>query len=261
MYPDSVPPDSPSALHEVSRIETPEQIVLELPLAGVGSRALSYFIDFLWQLVPIAAAAFLAYELLPVDARPSPAFEEDPATGVRLPLLALAFVNAVVFLVNFGYFAVFEVIWRGQSPGKRTVGLRVVRDGGYPIDGRAALVRNLLRVVDFLPALYFLGIASLFTGRKGKRIGDYAAGTIVVKERRPEPGTPRPLARAGSGGPLSPAERSLVEEFLARRSGLSPDARARVGRGLADRLAGRLGRSSPSEPERFLEDLLLDASR
>lgn len=246
-------------LHEVSIIETPEQIELGLPLAGVGSRVLAYVIDLLWQIVPMVAAGFLVSALLPVDTRPSRFIEKDSYGQPRLPLIALAFVSAVVFFVNFGYFAVFEVLSNGRSPGKRALGLRVVRDGGYPIDTSAALVRNLLRAVDFLPAFYFFGVVSLFAGRKGKRIGDYAAGTFVVKERKPDAGFP--VAAPLNTGALAPAERSLVVEFLARRSTLHAAPRARVGSELANRLAARLGREAPLDAEGFLEELVQDEHR
>ena len=254
-------PTQPEALplHEVSTIETPEQIELNLPLAGVGSRAVAYVIDLLWQMVPMVAAGFLAFALLPAAARPSRFFEKDAQGQPHLPVLALAFVSAVIFFVNFGYFALFEVVSNGRSPGKRSLGLRVVRDGGYPVDGRAALVRNLLRVVDFLPAFYLVGIVSVFMGRKGKRVGDYAAGTFVVKERQPDEHVP--AAPQGKGGPLSPTERTLVIEFLSRRSMLGAVARARVGGDLAIRLAARLGRKAPVDREAFLEELIRDEHR
>lgn len=251
---------SPEAapLHEISTIETPEHIELDLALAGVGSRALAYCVDLLWQAVPIIAAAFLAFAFLPLDAKPDQWFERDPDGQPRMPLFALAFLSAVVFIVNFGYYALFEVLWKGQTPGKRVLGLRVVRDGGYPIDGRAAFLRNLLRAVDSLPACYFVGIACLFGGRKGKRVGDYAAGTIVVKERKAS--AKLSVVAKGTAGPLSPTERSLVLEFLTRRSNLDGDARLRVGSELANRLAARLGQASPSDPERFLEEQFRDGN-
>jgi uncharacterized RDD family membrane protein YckC len=251
MRPDAVP------LHEVSTIETPEQIELHLPLAGVGTRALAYIIDLLWQTVPIVAAAFLALAFLPADVHPTEFLEKGSDGQPHVPLLAIAFVSAVVFFVNFGYFALFEVLWNGQSPGKRSLGLRVVRDGGFPIDGRSALIRNLLRAVDFLPAVYFVGIASLFAGRAGKRIGDYAAGTFVVKELKPESGIVKDPTQRNSG-PLSSAERSLVLDFLDRRWDLPDEARLRVARELSSRLAARLGQAVPMDPERFLEDIPRD---
>jgi uncharacterized RDD family membrane protein YckC len=96
--------------------------------------------------------------------------------------LGAAIVSLVLFTVNFFYFAAFETLWKGQTPGKRKLRLRVVRDGGHPIDGRSALVRNFLRTVDILPTFYLVGIVALFLSRDGKRVGDLAAGTLVVRE-------------------------------------------------------------------------------
>jgi uncharacterized RDD family membrane protein YckC len=248
----------PAPLHDVSAIETPEQIELVLPLAGVGSRGLAFLIDLLWQLLPIVAAFFLAYALGPAEARGNP-FEKGDDGQYHLRLFPLVILNLLMFFVNFGYFALFEVFWRGQSPGKRALGLRVVRDGGYPIDGRSALLRNLLRVVDSLPGFYLVGIVVSFVGR-GKRMGDYAAGTLVIRENKPGPArlvvAPRPHA-----GPLSAAEQSLIAQFIARRRELAPASRARVALQLANQLAQSLGKPAPVHAERFLEELMDDANR
>lgn len=250
-------PEQP--LFEVSRIETPEQIEIDLPLAGVGTRGLAYAVDLALQLVPLVFLAVFAYVLLPAESRPSDLFvERTGRRGYELDRLALAFISVVVFVMNFGYFALFELWWRGQTPGKRALGLRVLRDGGYPIDGRAALVRNLLRVVDIFPTAYLVGAVALFAGRQGKRVGDYAAGTIVVKQRSApfalaaaeaqSPGSAEPRA-----GLLSPDERRLVEQFLGRRHELSPRARARLAAQLAAPIASRLGHAAPAQPEQYLE--------
>lgn len=246
------PSDQP--LFEVSKVETPEQVDIDLPLAGIGTRGLAYLLDLAFQTVPLLVLAIAMYVLLPEDARPSELFDSDDRHGTRqLNHLALAFISVLVFVTNSGYFVIFELRWRGQSPGKRALGLRVMRDGGYAIDGRAALVRNLLRAVDILPTAYLLGMVTLFTGRQGKRVGDYAAGTIVISERRSranrssEAQAPRPPGR------LSTEERALVEQFLLRRASLGAEARARLARELATRISHRLGQPPPGDAEQFLE--------
>jgi hypothetical protein len=135
--------------------------------------------------------------------------------------------------------------------------LRVVRDGGRALDGQGALVRNLLRSVDFLPSFYVVGVIAIFLGRQGKRIGDYAAGTMVVQEARAADPGRTPTTLAG----LPDAEGTLIAEFLARRSGLSPGARAEVARQLADRLAQRHSAPRPDDAEAFLERLARDGLR
>lgn len=245
------PPDQP--LFEVSKVETPEQVDIDLPLAGIGTRGLAYLLDLTFQLVPLLLLATALYVLLPEEARPSAVFDSSGRRGLRLNHLALALLSLIVFATNFGYFVIFELRWRGQSPGKRTLGLRVMRDGGYAIDGRAALVRNLLRAVDILPTAYLLGMVTVFMGRQGKRVGDYAAGTIVISERRGRAGRLAEARGPRPAGHLSLEERALVEQFLLRRAGLGAQARARLARELATRISQRLGQPSPADAEQFLE--------
>ncbi|MHB8419993.1 MAG: RDD family protein [Myxococcales bacterium] len=245
----------PAPLYDAAQVETPEQIELSLPLAGIGSRAIAYLLDLLCQLVPIAA---LAIPLLLIA--PASRLVDKGADGLpELSTLPLAILSLSVFAVNFGYFALFETLWRGQSPGKRWLSLRVAKDGGFPLDGRAALVRNLLRIVDFLPAFYVAGTISIFLGEHGKRIGDWAAGTIVVRERRVRVPAADDAASPGrsraTSGELSPSELALVDGFLGRRHELDSGARDRLARTLATRLAARLGRPSPADAEAFLESL------
>jgi hypothetical protein len=89
------------------------------------------------------------------------------------------------FVVFWGYYIFFEYRWNGQTPGKRMVGLRVIREGGYPVDAFSVIVRTLLRLLDLLPSFYFLGIISILCTRNYQRLGDLLGGTIVVKQRAP----------------------------------------------------------------------------
>jgi uncharacterized RDD family membrane protein YckC len=243
-------------LYEISTIETPERIAVEIPLAGVGTRAVAYLIDLCWQVVPLILLGVIAYAILPGELRPSEFYAQDAHGQPKLPLPAIAFMSMVMFVTNFGYFALFELLWKGQSPGKRALGIRVVRDGGLPVDGRASLIRNLLRSVDILPGTYLVGIFTLLLGGQGKRVGDYAAGTLVVRELpEPEPAVTAATRSASTPDLLTPAERSLVSEFLARRPGFSPVARVQLASDLAQRLSNRLGRPAPLDAEAFLEQL------
>ncbi len=240
-------------LFDAATIETPEQIELRLPLAGPGSRSLAYLLDLCVQLVPLLFAVAAAFLLVPVDGAE---MVGRNATGLpELGSLPLALVSVAIFAVNFGYFALFEAFWNGQSPGKRWIGLRVLRDGGFPIDGRAALLRNLLRLVDFLPAFYVTGVVAIFAGGRGKRIGDYVAGTFVVREGRPLRAEGPAPARPSPASGLSAGELALVRGFLDRRLELDEDARWRLSRQLAARFSAQLGQPVPSDAERFLEGL------
>jgi uncharacterized RDD family membrane protein YckC len=248
-----VPFASMRPMHDVSVIETPENVEIMLPLAGIGSRFLAYLVDLAWQSVVLLAA--LVIVIVNFAGKRIP-FDKNPDGTFAIPWVAVAVFDAAVFVVNFFYFAAFEALWRGQTPGKRVCRLRVVRDGGRALDGRGALIRNLVRSVDFLPSFYVVGVIAIFLGRQGKRIGDYAAGTMVVQEAR---ATDLGGAHARAG--LRDAESALIGEFLARRGGLSPASRAEVARQLADRLAERHSAPRPNDPEAFLERLARDGLR
>src|SRR5579863_1107860 len=172
-------------------IETPEQIPLDFLLAGIGSRFLALAVDSIIQGVAVVALGILTL----VVAGGTGAARAGGVTWVMAALF-LAF-----FLVQFGYFALFEAIWNGQTPGKRYWHLRVIKDDGRPLSTFDALGRNLLRIVDSLPGIYAVGIVTALISSKNKRLGDYVSGTVVVHER--------PLAQQGAiswGDPPKPAE-------------------------------------------------------
>jgi uncharacterized RDD family membrane protein YckC len=234
-------------------IDTPEQIPLEFPLAGIGSRFLALALDTLLQ---TAAGLGLGAAALAIGVR-----------GPKMPTRgawALAILVALWFLLQFGYFALFEALWNGQTPGKRLTHLRVIQDSGRPITVYDAVARNLLRIVDSIPVLYGVAIISALFSAKSKRLGDYVAGTVVVHEKTAvlEPGVRWDLA-ASSGSSrydvsrLAPEEFQLIEAFLLRRNQLAADVRAETGRKIVQRLSASL-EFSPEDarnPEALLETL------
>jgi uncharacterized RDD family membrane protein YckC len=234
-------------------IETPEQIPLEFSLAGVGSRFLALLIDTLIQfaaIVMVLVSVLLLFNGVLEIVRNSWQW-------------ALAILILVIFTLNYGYFAVFETIWNGQTPGKRTMSLRVIRDSGRPITAFDALTRNLLRIIDALPALYAIGIISMLSSRQSKRLGDFVAGTVVVHERPLEEGKPTWDTSEGDARPthdttrLSAEEVQLIEAFLVRRATLDPAISERTARQIADRLAATLQipAAETQDAARFLEAL------
>lgn len=248
---------------EQLRIDTPESASFELEVAGVGSRYAALFIDMLLQASVAAAIAFgLAYagehsrNPVPVNA---PALVRGIALAIMILLLALPFL---------GYSILFELLWNGQTPGKRLLGLRVVSSGGLPAGAGPILARNLLRLVDFLPFAYAAGVTCMLLTRHGQRLGDLVGGTLVVRERRqalPAVPTAPPLtperaaylaALAGPARSLSDADLEPIRAFLARRARFAPRRRTALARTLADSYATRLGQVAP-DPEAFLRDLLL----
>lgn len=240
--------DSPDKL----TIETPEQIPLEFPLAGIGSRFLAIALDSLIQFLGFLLAVFVAELLLPAVARINP--------RVWTWVAALFFLG--VFVLYSGYYALFEIFWNGQTPGKRLVRIRVISDSGRPITVYEAVLRNLLRIVDQFPGPYVVGIVSVFLTARNKRIGDIVAGTVVVHERAMQEVQPDFAGSAASATPASerqitPEELELIERFLQRRYELSPEVRRQSAQQIADRLRARLG-PSPEEPagaEDYLESL------
>lgn len=233
-------------------IETPEQTVLEFPLAGIGSRALALAIDTLLQfgvlIVLALVAALISY------------LGFLPQMGKQYVYALLIFA---AFLSQFAYFAFFEAIWNGQTPGKRWTRLRVIEDSGRPLGTQAAILRNLMRIVDVLPSMYAAGIVTCLLSPQSKRIGDYAAGTVVVHERSLPGGSsvwdapPANLLATPASRVLTPGELQLVETFLERRASLQEEVRRSMAHQIADRLTqGRPDTpESIQEPEKYLEAL------
>ncbi len=237
-------------------IETPEQIPLEFPLAGIGSRFLALAIDTL-----IYGAAILVIGIVIVVV---PFFGIGARGSFSAGMWLTAIFILIAFVIQFGYFAWFESVWNGQTPGKRSQRLRVIRDSGQPISTFDAVARNLLRIVDGLPGFYGIGIVAALLSDKNKRLGDYVAGTVVVHEKLlEEPGQGQmKYAEAGvaSGydvARVSPEEFQLVEAYLLRRPQLVPNVRARLTQQIVERLAAKLEISPEDQrrPEPLLEKL------
>jgi uncharacterized RDD family membrane protein YckC len=224
----------PGDFRDKLTIETPEQTVLEFEVAGIGSRFLALAYDTLIQIL-------LGIGLLVIMVAVSAVMPSSAKTRIWfVALIVLAY-----FVLYFGYFAFFEVIWNGQTPGKKKEGLRVIKDSGRPITPAESVGRNLLRIVDQLPAFYAVGIGSVLLSRQNKRLGDFVAGTIVVHEKplleaKPvwqstEAGQAPPVTTYGSER-LTPEEFSLIEAFLNRRSSLPSDVRFNM----ADQIARQI---------------------
>ncbi len=234
-------------------IETPEQIPLEFPLAGIGSRFLAQMIDTLVLLAIYVAVGIVGGALLYAG--------RNTLAGAEAWVLAAMIL--AFFAVTQGYFVGFEMRWNGQTPGKRRVHLRVITDSGRPISVYESLARNMLRVVDSLPAFYAIGVLTILISRRNKRLGDLVAGTVVVYERPLKESVPDwgegapPLPSRYAGLSLTAEEAELIETFLARRAQLEDRVRRRAAVQVCDRLA-RTRQIAPEdrrEPEALLEAL------
>lgn len=217
-------------------IETPERVPLAFSLASIGNRFLAVAIDHFIQYLTIIIVAWFFLWLAnignPLDtANAADILSEMPKWTIALMILA-------VFLIFSSYFIFFEWLWNGQTPGKRLLKLRVIREDGRPITLWEAIARNLLRIFDALPGgvipIYSVGLITIFAGSRDQRIGDLFAGTVVVRERFDEAPTfmetfANPISDAALQrvNPhtqfqadvrlLSETEIEIVESFLRRR--------------------------------------------
>jgi uncharacterized RDD family membrane protein YckC len=223
------------ATEDVLIIETPERVPLHFALASIGNRFLACAIDHTFQVLAI----ILMVIAFTVVANYSSLGEELS----NAPKWVKALLIVVVFLIISGYFAFFEWAWNGQTPGKRLLKLRVIREDGRPITFWEASVRNLLRSFDMMPApFYSIGLISVFISLSDQRIGDMVAGTVVVREREAEapafaqvfassvsdPALRRsfkPVDFTASLTSLTESEIEVVETFLRRRWDLADMAR------------------------------------
>src|SRR5262245_48151391 len=165
-------------------IETPEHVELNFALATIGNRFLACAIDHVLQVFSIVIIYIIA-RTLSASVRSAESLIFKDGGGISSWIVAVMIIAG--FLIFFGYFIFFETIWSGQTPGKRWLKLRVIQEDGRPINFFAALTRNLIRFADmFLQPFYSVGIISVFASERAKRLGDYVANTVVVKERAAE---------------------------------------------------------------------------
>lgn len=167
-------------------IETPERVPLAFALASIGNRFLAVLIDHFIQYMAILiiAWAFISWSGVgDLDAAPNELFAQMSKWTIALMIL-------ILFLIFAGYFILFEWLWNGQTPGKRLMKLRVIREDGRPITLWEAVARNLLRIFDAIPGffipVYSLGLVSIFLSNRDQRFGDMFAGTVVIRERTDE---------------------------------------------------------------------------
>jgi uncharacterized RDD family membrane protein YckC len=168
-----------NATEDALVIETPERVPLHFALASIGNRFLACASDHGLQVLTLSLvvlALLIIESYAGVEKRLSDA-----------PKWVYAAMLVLVFLIQSTYFAFFEWLWNGQTPGKRWLKLRVIREDGRPITFWEAAMRNLLRIFDMMPAgFYSIGLISVFISARDQRIGDLFAGTVVVREREAE---------------------------------------------------------------------------
>ncbi len=252
-------------------------MALEFPVAGLGSRFVALLLDQVIQGAALFALGMVVITVLAAVGR-----QRDERLAGKWFIAGIIFV---VFLIIWGYFALFEAFWQGQTPGKRVMKLRVIKDSGRQITLFESLARNLIRFVDYMPSFYLAGVITMLCNRRNKRLGDLAAGTMVIHERADaqpllwtgaasrsaNPGSLfapaavalepwRPAAGAAALFPadavarLSRKDLVVIEAFFARALDLPLETRAAMAYRILAEMTGRMGVPSPEgNPERALE--------
>jgi uncharacterized RDD family membrane protein YckC len=245
---------------------TPENVELRFDVAGIGSRIAAAAIDYSILSVGLTILLFggtIAVALVaPRNSAGGAAF------GQSFDYIFGAIVILLAFFGWWGYFILFDVLWNGQSPGKRMVGLRVVRAEGQPVTALASLIRNLIRAIDVLAGI---GVLVMLLDRRSRRLGDFAAGTLVVREPRAIAWTssrafapielpavePRPAEASVDARALTMEQYTIIRDYFARRGKLPPKRAATLGRELAERFAVIVGApaGAADDPTSFLAAL------
>src|SRR3974390_2675776 len=157
-------------------IETPELVNIEMPLAGIGSRFIAVLVDTLLWAAGLFVLGLVFWIVVPAVR----AFSQLSYQWVA------AIVTLTLFLLNWGYFTLFEAFANGRTPGKRIARIRVIQRSGRPIGLFESMARNFVRYIDQIPFFYAVGVITMFVPRQHQRLGDLAAGTLVVRDRDPE---------------------------------------------------------------------------
>jgi uncharacterized RDD family membrane protein YckC len=250
-------------------IDTPELVAIQMPLAGIGSRFIALLIDTLIWLAGLVLLGILSWMF-------RPALEAFNNLSYQW---ATALFTMVIFLLNWGYFTLFEAFWNGRTPGKRIARIRVIQQSGRAIGIFESMARNFVRYVDQIPFFYAVGVISMFVTRQHQRLGDLAAGTLVVRDQEqetplwaetgsrtftapffahpspiPEPHNALSLSAAGIAK-LAPSDLEVLEGFFARRLDLPLNTRAALAYRIAAAIQSKSGLEPPPDVsvETFLE--------
>ena len=257
-------------------IETPELVDIELPVAGLGSRFIAILIDYI-----IWIAGFIVLWIIGAIVVSSTSMLSHMSEN-----WAAAIFTILSFLLYWGYFTLFEWLWNGQTPGKRVAKIRVIQKSGRAINLFEAIARNFIRVIDQIPLIYGVGVIVVFITKQHQRLGDLAAGTLVVREQESDASawgnapsrtftsasflesaaqispssTPPPVnyvpLPANDVAKLTANDLEVLEGFFARRLDMSMETRA----SLADRIAKALCVKTGLEiPEGVNMDSFLDS--
>jgi len=243
-------------------LQTPESVELEFTLAGIGNRAYALLIDYIvWGFILILFLitwVFLSIQFIDL-------IEDLIGGDTQLELWLVSIQLLISFFIYVGYFVFFETLWQGQTPGKRYVKIRVIRDDGRPARLQQATLRALLRPVD---DLFFMGVFFIALGKREKRIGDWVAGTLVIQEEHPITVAKFPLSESAKTlanqlqtqadlSRLLPDDFAVIREYLQRRDGMTAEARTQLSRQLATQVKDII--SLENVPQKVTANVFLEA--
>ena len=246
-------------MNEQLSIETPEQIDISFQKAGIGSRFYAALIDTGLLVLILFVGYYVNRNFI---------MELGDTLGNWLGAIG----GILVFALFWGYYMVFEVTSNGQTLGKQVLGLRVIKDGGYPIGFADSAIRNLVRVVDFLPFFYGAGLLTMLINGNWQRLGDLAAGTLVVKTARTDlkpTGTSATVQVPTVNIPqeafeyagwirlelVTETEFGVIREYLSRRGTLPKFRRSELARTIASPIVEKMGGSGSISYDKFLEEI------
>ena len=242
-------------------VETPEQININFKKAGIGSRFYAALLDTLLLGLLLFIGIYVNLSFI-------------TELGVIIGNWLSAIGGVMIFAMFWGYYIIFEITTNGQSPGKFALGLRVIKEGGYPISFADSAIRNLVRIVDFLPFLYGTGLLVMLINGNWQRLGDLAAGTIIVKTSRKE------LRKTGENllpdtsqinisteellytdwiqhKLVTEHELEMIREYLHRRPELSAIRRLELARTIGSPIAEKMGGEGAINFDKFLSEVYI----
>lgn len=246
-------------MNEQLSVETPEQIDINFQKAGIGSRFYAALLDTLLIMLIVLIGTYVNEK-----------FINELQNTLGRWFAAVGMI--VVFALFWGYYMVFEITTNGQSPGKLALGLRVIKEGGYPINFADSAIRNLVRVVDFLPFCYGAGLLVMLINRNWQRLGDLAAGTLVVKAPRKNQEFTDITSKKSTPSiyissqeflyadwiqldAVTESELDMIREYLSRRPVLSTPRRFELAQTIGRPIAEKMGGQGTIRYDKFLEEI------
>lgn len=226
-------------------VATGESVAFSYELAGLGSRFLAVFIDLTIQ-VTVLIGTLLIFAWIGSAFPQGKTTAASPQIQKIMDAIVMGVFIFALFMLFFGYFILFEWLGQGRTPGKRLLGIRVVRDGGFPVDLISSIIRNVVRILEAALGFYAVSAISALLSPQNRRLGDLAAGTIVVRDERYE--RARALSFADRREDpvvrdVGPRERELIRQYAERRTALNTESRLSLAKKIARAVRPKLAAS------------------